>query len=488
MDDHASKIAKGSLSVLISTISILIVGVFYNPILVRLLGKSAYGDYATLLSVFGIATPVVTFGLFNSIRKHMGEYSDDKNDVAGGGYMLSLIYSAISVLFGLSIVYLLDKIMFFSEESFYSLILIVLALSFFTLYDASRSVLYGIHKENVGELMRVLKKLSESVLALLLVYLGFGIPGIFFASLIALSAISLFGFLKVKNNIELGTKAIKKGYKKYRSAIFSFGGLTVVSMILAEGLYHSDILLTRFFLNSSKVGAYKASLVLAELLWMVPMAFQKVLLHHVSEMWNKKKSEDIIKFVNKIAKYTSMGMILLGFGLWVLADPFVKLYYDPSFEESVLPLRILLFGSLGFGLARILNPVIEGTGHIKKGITISGFIVCLNIGLNILLIPIYGIIGAAIATGISYFTKLIQYTYLLRKAKINVMKDFPWMKMIILGALFLGLLYSSLYLPIPERFHLIVIPPIGLILFGVLSRALKLWDLKELRNIVSLLR
>ncbi|MEF8834913.1 MAG: polysaccharide biosynthesis C-terminal domain-containing protein [Candidatus Thermoplasmatota archaeon] len=488
MDEHASKIAKGSLSVFISTISILVVGVLYNPILVRLIGKAAYGDYATLLSIFGIATPLVTFGLFNSIRKHMGEHVDDKNEVAGAGYLLSLIYSALSVIFGLSIVYLLDRIGIFTQESFYSLIVIVLALSIFTLYDASRSILYGIHKENIGELMRVLKRLLESVLALLLVYFGFGLPGIFLGSVIALSTISLFGFLKVKKDIKIDLKKAKMGYKKYKSLIFSFGGLTVMSLILAQGLYHSDILLTRFFLNNEKVGAYKASLVLAELLWMIPMASQRVLLHHVSEMWSKDKKDEIINLVNKIAKYITMAMILTGFGLWVLADPFVKMYYSPKFGESVLPLRILIFGSLGFGLARILNPVIEGTGHIKKGIKISSSIVALNIILNIILIPIYGIIGAAIATGISYFAKLIQYTYLLRKAKINVMRNFPSVKIVILGSLFLVLLYSTLYLPIPEKFHLIIIPLIGLILFGALSKALKLWNLKELKSIISLLK
>lgn len=487
MDDHASRILKGSISVFLATVAIIVVRIFFNPILVRLVGKASYGIYATLLAVFSIATPMVGMGLFNSIRKHMGEHLEDKESVAGAGYGLAFLFLLVTLIIGLSIVGFLNLLHYLPGPMYISLLAIVFALSLFTLHNSLRSILYGLHKEERSEALRLIQKVSASVLGLLLVYMGLGVPGIFVGIFLSLLFITVVGLWLVRRDISFGFHMIRKGVHRYGKELFSFGGLTLISMLLAQALYQSDVLLAGYFLSSSKVGAYKAALVLAEMLWLIPMAFQRVLLHHVSDMWSSGRSSKMIKIGARIAKYVTLGMILVGFGLFVLADPFVTLYFGPDFGNSVLPLQMLIIGSLGFGLARVLNPIIEGTGYIKEGIKISSVIVALNIGLNIILIPIYGIIGAAIATSISYFAKLVQYNFLLKKVNIPLMSSFPTKRMIALAVLFLALLRLSLFLPIPEQFTLVAIPIIGLGLFLALSRGLKLWSVKEIKDMRALL-
>jgi O-antigen/teichoic acid export membrane protein len=489
MQEHASKIAKGSASVILAAISIIMVSVFFTPILVRLIGKEDFGVYAILLALYSLASPLVAFGIFNSIRKNMGEVrKKEKKAVAQSGYTLAFIYSGCALGIGLGVVLLLGLLGFIHDIFFSSLIIIVLSLSLFVIYEAARSILFGLHLESRAETLRFLEKLIAAALGLTLVYLGFGIPGIFLGILFALCVVAFLGYFLVRYKIRVKFPPTKTGFKRYRNAIFSFGGLTVISMLLAEALYDSDVLLIGIFLTTEDVGAYKAALVLARLLWLIPLAFQTVLLHYVSEMWVAGKEKDLEGIITTIAKYVSLAMILFGFGLLVLADPFVKLYYGPEFGDAVLPLQILILGSLGFGLARIINPIIEGTGHIKEGIRISAGIVALNIILNIILIPIYGIMGAAIATSISYFAKLIQYTYLLRKLKIHVLRSYPTIKMISLALSFLLILYSLLMVPIPPEYHLVLIPAIGLGIFLLLSRGLGLFRIGEIKKVFSLLR
>jgi O-antigen/teichoic acid export membrane protein len=489
MQEHASKIAKGSASVILAAISIIMVSVFFTPILVRLIGKEDFGVYAILLALYSLASPLVAFGIFNSIRKNMGEVrKKEKKAVAQSGYTLAFIYSGCALGIGLGVVLLLGLLGFIHDIFFSSLIIIVLSLSLFVIYEAARSILFGLHLESRAETLRFLEKLIAAILGLTLVYLGFGIPGIFLGILFALCVVAFLGYFLIRYKIRVKFPPTKTGFKRYRNAIFSFGGLTVISMLLAEALYDSDVLLIGIFLTTEDVGAYKAALVLARLLWLIPLAFQTVLLHYVSEMWVAGKEKDLEGIITTIAKYVSLAMILFGFGLLVLADPFVKLYYGPEFGDAVLPLQILILGSLGFGLARIINPIIEGTGHIKEGIRISAGIVALNIILNIILIPIYGIMGAAIATSISYFAKLIQYVYLLRKLKIHVLRSYPTIKMISLALSFLLILYSLLLVPIPTEFHLVLIPAIGLGIFLLLSRGLGLFRIGEIKKVFSLLR
>jgi O-antigen/teichoic acid export membrane protein len=490
MTEHAKKIAKGSLSVMLAAWSIIIIGFFFHPILKRMLGLSSYGTYAILLSAYSIALPLVVFGLFNSVRKHMGEVSKiEKIKIAGCGYRLSLSFGIITLIIGLAVVLLFERMELLEEELIISLLIIVPALSLMAFYETSRSILFGFHRESKAESLRVVEKLIAFAVGLSLVYIGFGIPGVFFGILVSLLVVSAAGYVFVNNRIRLNLGLISDGFKRYRNQVISFGGLTLISMLLAQALYHSDILLIFFLLNdTAKVGAYKTALVLAEMLWLIPIAFQSVLLHYVSEMWKKGKIREMDAIISSIAKYATLAMILLGFGLLVLAEPFMKTYWGSDVEGAVLPLQILIIGSLGFGLARIINPLIEGTGYIKAGIRISAGIVALNIVLNIILIPIYGIMGAAIATSISYFTKLIQYSYLLKKSRVPVLSNFPAKRLLVLAVLFLLILYSMLYLPIPGSLILVVVPLSGFTIFLLLSRLLGLFKIDELKKIIALLR
>jgi O-antigen/teichoic acid export membrane protein len=490
MQKQARRIARGSFSVILASLSIIVASIFFNAILFRLLGISSYGAYAILLSIYGIAMPLVTLGIFNSVRKHMGEVTkSQKKKVAGCGYLLSLIYSIFTFSLGCVVVLLLWENDIIEKELVIPFFVIVIALTFFAFYETSRSILYGLHKESRAESLRIIERLIAYATGLSLIYLGFGILGVFLGILFSLMIMAVVGYMIVNNYIKINFNVMRAGFSKYRYELVSFGGLTLISLLLAQALYHSDILLIGFLLNdTTHVGAYKAALVLAEMLWLIPVAFQIVLLHYVSEMWKKKKLNELRMIIQEIAKYVTLAMILFGFGLMVLAGPFLKIYYGPGVEDSVLPLQILILGSLGFGLARIINPIIEGTGHIIKGIRISAGIVALNIGLNILLIPIYGIVGAAIATSISYFAKLIQYVYLLRKLKIRILRNFPTKKIFILAVVFLFILHLTFYLPITDTLLLLVVPPIGLATFVIISRLLGLWEWGELRKVISLLR
>ena len=73
-----------------------------------------------------------------------------------------------------------------------------------------------------------------------------------------------------------------------------------------------------------------------------------------------------------------------------------------EFANAVLPLQILLIGAVTMSGWRILAIDIYGRGRPELNIYVSSVCLFLNVMLNILLIPKYGIIGAAWATSCSY--------------------------------------------------------------------------------------
>ncbi|MEE9151347.1 MAG: oligosaccharide flippase family protein, partial [Thermoplasmata archaeon] len=227
MGEHAERIAKGSVSVLIASGSIVIVSFFFYPILVRLIDKESFGFYAILLAIYNIACPLVAFGLFNSVRKNMGEVEgEEKKKVAMGGFSLSLIHSVIALAVGLVIVILMGYFKIVHGFIYSSLLIIVISIPLFAIYEVARSTIYGLHLESRAEGIRILEKLVAFTLGLTLVYFGFGIPGIFLGIFISLMGVSILGNIIVKSRIGFDITQLKEGFAKYQGVLFSFGGLT----------------------------------------------------------------------------------------------------------------------------------------------------------------------------------------------------------------------------------------------------------------------
>jgi Na+-driven multidrug efflux pump len=94
--------------------------------------------------------------------------------------------------------------------------------------------------------------------------------------------------------------------------------------------------------------------------------------------------------------------VLLGIGLATLAHRVVPIYYGPAFEAAVAPLLVLIPGALGFAAARPILAISQASGRIRILVGAVAGSASVNVVLNAVLIPVYGMTGAAAATSIGY--------------------------------------------------------------------------------------
>jgi len=123
-------------------------------------------------------------------------------------------------------------------------------------------------------------------------------------------------------------------------------------------------------------------------------------------------------------------------------------------------------------------------GTVAK-ITLVGAV--LNIVMNITLIPLYGITGAAIATSVSYVVMAFSSTIILRKYVKITLPIFHWLKTIFISALMLGLLYwlkDIIVLDIYPKVAIIVV--ISGIFYIAASYLMKQIDSKEIKNFIRI--
>lgn len=393
------------LSIFSAKIVTTVLAILSTPIIVRLLGPGGYGNYAVLLSIFTIYMIPVSSGVSEGVQKYVAEERDHPHwrervirfytiqatgfVLVGAGILLVVTWAGIPArLFGAEF-----------TLYFYLLVLFVLISQFRAL--AYHTVL-GFGLEGISEPLNILKKAAIVGLGIVFLLLGYGVTGMLGGHILAnlivaiLAGIVLFRRISVRN---LFGRAVEPFPHR---ELLSFNVLNIVLVFLVMSLFHVDVIMLRGLTGDETTGYYKAALQLAEYVWMVPMTLQLLLLHSSSTLWSEGRVQELSDLSSRLTRYTLLLVSLLALGLAVLGHRFVPLYFGQEFAVATLPMLLLLPGVVGFAAARPLQGIGQGSGQIKVLIGAVSVAATLNLVLNVTLIPLYGMFGAAIATSISY--------------------------------------------------------------------------------------
>jgi len=162
-----------------------------------------------------------------------------------------------------------------------------------------------------------------------------------------------------------------------------------------------DQIMIKEMLNAKAVGIYAAAVKLCEAWYFIPAAVMASLFPAVIEA--RKKSESLYEDrIQKLYDLMVWGTILIALPIALLADWLTMTLYGEVFFDAANVLRIYIWSSLfvSLGIASSKWLVAENLQRYSFYFTSLGAII--NILCNLLMIPIYGIKGAAFATIISY--------------------------------------------------------------------------------------
>lgn len=459
-----ASLLRSVLSILSGKIIGILIGLVFTPLLVRIISQNKYGIYASVMAAFSIVTLLSKGGLFDAARKTVAEYAGEASEIT----------SVISVSLFLSVTYGLIVVLgVFLGVHFgivptryitYTLPLVIVIL-FGNIFTIVRGSFYGLQQESIAEILQVARRLSYTALGLLFAYLGYDAFGVFAGY--ALSFVFLGGvgsFLLVKYTPYHLTTNIP--IRKHGKQIASFGGYQLMGGISAMLLYKSDILLVEFFRGSTQTALYQSAIVPAEMIWFAPSAIQLAFLQHTSSLWADRKIDEINQRLQTGIKYAVLSLTLFGVGLFALAQPFLSVYFGPDYVGAKTTLQILIFGTFFLGTTRVVTPVLHATGWVRPSelITVIGLII--NLILNVILIPRYGIIGAGIGTGLSYVAIFVGNVTLWNHSQFDVV-PLKWAgKLVITQGIFAVLFLGAIRLvDLSSWISLFVFPPLGLVLF-----------------------
>lgn len=484
----SSRITAGFLSILTGKFGVIGLGLIITPLLVRILGSENYGDYAFLLSIFTVVTTICHAGISAGIRKFIAEDGH-------GDYWAERVFAFYTWL-GIGIAVLSSAIIvgvgwlgpveqfFGAGFSVYFLLLAAMILTdqFFYIF---RYTLMGLHYERYSEPLSVLKKALLGVFGLSLAYIGFDIAGVLAGTALASLVCAICAFWVLRKQLDMGSLFRSLPTNFPMRNLVGFNILNTVFVLLTISLYNVDILLLQPLAGSEQTGLYKAALIVAEFLWLVPQAIQIVFIHSSSEMWSKDKYDEISDMASRSTRYTLVFTILLVFGIAALASDFVQIYFGAEFSGAVVPLLLLLPGVLGFAIARPIYAIGQGKGDFRPLIIATGVASIINLILNLILIPLYGISGAAIATSIGYGSMVVFHGFAAQKIGYSPFADLRLYRVALTAVLSAPFIFGTAFLIESGILSLVVVPPIGFIVYMTFSIRLRAISPEEITPVLK---
>ncbi|PHM11819.1 O-unit flippase [Nostoc sp. 'Peltigera malacea cyanobiont' DB3992] len=368
----------------------LVVGVW----VARYLGVKQYGLFNYALAFVALFSPIFTLGLDDVVVRHLVRQSSNKEEILGTTFWLKFLGGIASVLLAVST-------MFFLGEHETLKIWLVAILGIAGVFRASDTVelwfqsqvqsKYTVIAKNTAFLLNTLIKIAliltkAPLLAFALVTLAE----------FAMSAIGLLIVYQVKGSSlwlwRWSMAAAKTLLKESLPLIFSGFAIMIFMRI--------DQVMLGQMIGDSEVGIYSAAVRVSEIWYFIPGAIVSSVAPAIYAA--KEKSESL--YYQRIGQLLSlMTCISLAIALPMsfLSDKIIMVMFGSGYAEAGPILAVHIWTSLFVFMGLATSPwfIAEGLNHVSLGKTLFGAI--LNIILNLLLIPKYAGLGAAIATIIS---------------------------------------------------------------------------------------
>ena len=160
------------------------------------------------------------------------------------------------------------------------------------------------------------------------------------------------------------------------------------------------------------LGVYGPAVVISELPWMLPDALALVLFNKITAAGDTEEQANLVERVHRIAFWT-VAFVAAGFavtGPWL-----IRVLYGRAYDQAGMLLAFLMPGILAFCSQKVLMKFFAGVGSPQYSATADAAGAAMAFLLCLILIPLYGAFGAAVASSIGYAVTGAMAMYVYRR-------------------------------------------------------------------------
>ena len=418
-------IAKTSLIVLIGLILSKLATYIYRIIIARYYGSEAYGQFSLGLMIFSIFIAIASLGLIEGIIRFIPIYRG-KNENHKINYLIKFALS-LSLFCGI----LASVILYFSANSISLNIFHNAELAFYLkifaitipIFLIGNIYLYVLRAyEEIGSysfILNILQNIVKLAFILLFILLGFKAGNaIVYSYSFGILAVLVASYLLCKYKIP--TLFIDKtptplAKIKIRTELVSYSWPIIFLGIISNILYWIDSFSIGYFKSVNDVGLYNAAVPIAALFTIAPDIFMQLFFPVINKEYGRKN----IDLIKSLSKQVTKWIFIIDLPLFFLVLLFPGAIINPLFGYEYLvasnSLRFLALGAFISSVLGVSYYLVSMAGKSKVILANTIVFSLVNLAINILLVPKYGMNGASIATMISGITGSLVILFLARK-------------------------------------------------------------------------
>ena len=394
-DNIAAIAGRGTVYITAAKLWFMVSGYGIHFILPRLMSTEQFGMYQVVVGVVSIINAVIITGTYQTVSKRISE-----DDQSAGSVKATALKLQILVGGGASLAFFLLAPVVASYLNDDRLVNYLRLASLITLSYSFYAVFTGYFNGRKQFLTQAMLDMSYSTLKLafvvLLVWLGLGVAGgIGGFALAAATVLMLSAIAAGKRN--RGTEVRARDLLGFQSYLLLFtlamNLLQKTDLILVKALSSSDATLA-----SENAAYYGAAVNVANITYQVIISATFVIFPLVSQATFAKDREKTQAYVTNTLRYTLIIMAVVATLFSANARDVLSLVYPQNYQAGSAALSIVAYGMLLFGLFYIVTTIISASGHPGVSLLIGLLTLGASAALNVLLIPSYGLAGAAAAT------------------------------------------------------------------------------------------
>ncbi|MBM2821046.1 MAG: hypothetical protein HW405_806 [Candidatus Berkelbacteria bacterium] len=396
------------------------VGILLNIIIAKFYGSKGLGTFNEVYAIYIISSQFAVGSVHLSIQKYIPAYLTSKNErnkLISSGIILTIIFSifiSTMVFFSRN----LWGIWFKNDQVSLGVALVAFGLIGFALNKSMLAVLNGFRLMRVFALFSALRYFFIVLSVVILAILKFPLGVLPLSFTIAESVLFILIFIYTLRLFKPVIKDLK--HWLYKHLLFTYKSL--LGNVLLDINTRVDILVLGFFVLPSQVGIYSFAALLVEGIGQLLSGVLKFNVNPIlAKFSDQKRSIQMEHFVRRGIKLTYVYFLILTAVLVVLYPIFIKLFLGPEFYPSVWVFSILMIALAFSSGYQPFQMLLAQTGFpaLYSWSILIVFIV--NLVGNIILIPLFGIYGSAIATGCSFIALATGVKLLTRRAlKIKI--------------------------------------------------------------------
>lgn len=452
----------------------------FSVLVVRQLGAEAFGQYAAIVAFGALFAFISDLGLSPYAVREVARW----RDLPDGLPRVQSLYSNVLILRLLLAALAAMLVTFTAWLSGRPAVMVgaialnACGLILYAVQGTSDAVLAGFERLDLSAGAKVVNQLAFVAAGALVLFLGFGYYGLIVATLLGVALMTVVCWRGVyRLGVRPGRASLGRWPKLLRASM-PFG---VIGFALGLS-YKFDSVILNIFRNDAETGYYNAAYNLIFSAALVSNVFNTALYPSLARR-AVNEPDSLPRIYERALRYMMLIALPIAVGGWALAGQLIPFLFTADYLPAVPALRIIIWALPLMFASEFLGYIVLISGREGRAARAVLVSTGLNVIMNLLLVPRFGFIGAAVMTVLTEAVLVGQYVWALRP----LMQKIRWGNSLLRPLLAVALM-GGLVLLLQTLLPLLANVAVGALAYAALLLVLGVVgkdDLRFVRNIRS---